>query len=65
MYDDEIMDQNIDTADEREQRKRQQWDWEVGAAEFDDELLLRETPKRTTFSVKWEIGDDWYIGVKG
>ncbi len=64
-YDDEIPDTTLDAVDERRKRLRPTWDWEVAAEDFDSELLTRETPKRTTFSVRFELGPDWFIGVKG
>lgn len=66
-YDDEFPDLTKDQQTERKLRieTRPKWDWEVAAAEFDTDIMLQETPKRTVFSVPFHLGPGFTIGVKG
>ncbi|KDN49229.1 SPOC domain-like protein [Tilletiaria anomala UBC 951] len=64
-YDDEVPDINRDTRDERLQRQRKPWDWAVHEADLESEITGRETPKRTTFCIDFELAPNWCIGIKG
>lgn len=66
-YEDEYPDLTKDAQTERKLRTqlRPKWDWEVAAADFDNEVLTQETPKRTVYSVPLIFADNFEIGVKG
>lgn len=54
-----------DDAEDKPDNSRNLYDATKGFKELEQEMELREMPKRTVFKINFELGKDFVIGIRG